>query len=156
MKNLIDKFRIKSLKWKLLFRFIMILVILLAVMGIFQYISMREYLYKTKVQVLQERFHNLDMEALSKENLDNITEDASKEILRNLWDKTMSVAIINSNGEVVGKRCNSETPKDDKDGDDEDKEDDKEDKEDKEDNKDNKDGEDKEDDKDGEYGEYGE
>lgn len=122
MKKLIDKFKIKSLKWQLLFRFIMILFILLAVMGIFQYISMREYLYKTKVQVLQERFHNLDMEALAKENGDNITEDASKEILKNLWDKTMSVAIINNNGEVIGKRCNSETPKDDKDGDDDSKE----------------------------------
>lgn len=118
MKKLISKFKIESLKWQLLFRFIMILFILLVAMGIFQYISMREYLYKTKVQVLQERFHNLDMESLSKENMSNITEDASKEILKNLWDKTMSVAIIDKNGEVVGKRCNSETPKDDKDGDD--------------------------------------
>jgi two-component system OmpR family sensor kinase len=100
----------------------MILFILLVVMGIFQYISMRDYLYKTKMQVLQERFHNLDMEALSKETSENITEDASKEILKNLWDKNMSVAIINKNGEVVGQRCNSETPKDDKDGDDDSKE----------------------------------
>lgn len=122
MKKLIDKFKIKSLKWQLLFRIIMILFILLVVMGIFQYISMRGYLYKTKVQVLQERFHNLDMEALSKENGHNITEDVSKEIMKNLWDKTMSVAIINSSGEVVGKRCNSETPKDDSDGDDDSKE----------------------------------
>lgn len=122
MKKLVDKFKIKSLKWQLLFRFIMILFILLVVMGVFQYISMREYLYKTKIQVLQERFHNLDMEALSKENTDNISEDVSKEILKNLWDKNMSVAIINKYGEVVGQRCNSEIPKDDKDGDDDSKE----------------------------------
>lgn len=122
MKKLLDKFKIKSLKWQLLFRFNMILFILLVVMGIFQYISMREYLYKTKIQVLQERFHNLDMESLSKENTEDITEEASKEILKNLWDKNMSVAIINKYGEVVGKRCNSETPKDDKDGDDDSKE----------------------------------
>lgn len=122
MKKIMDKLKIKSLKWQLLSRFIMILFILLVIMGIFQYISMRDYLYKTKVQVLQERFHNLDMESLSKENTNNITQEASEDILKNLWDKNMSVAIINKDGEVVGQRCNSETPKDDKDGDDDSKE----------------------------------
>lgn len=122
MKILNHKFKIKSLKWQLLFRFIMILFILLVVMGISQYISMREYLYRTKIQVLQERFHNLDMESLSKDNMTNITEDASKEILKNLWDKNMSVAIIDKSGNILGKRCNSDTPKDDKDGDDDSKE----------------------------------
>lgn len=112
MKKLRNKFEIKSLKWQLLFRFIMILFILLVVMGIFQYISMREYLYKTKIQVLQERFHSIDIERLSKENMTYLKEDASKEILKNLWDKSMSVAVINKNGELVDKRCNSEIPKD--------------------------------------------
>jgi len=122
MKILNHKFKIKSLKWQLLFRFIMILFILLVAMEIFQYISMREYLYKTKVQVMQERFHNLDMESLSKENATDITEKASKEILKNLWDKSMSIAIIDKNGKVIGERSNAETPKDDKDGDDDSKE----------------------------------
>ncbi len=66
MKKLIDKFKIKSLKWQLVFRFSMILFILLIAMAIFQYISMREYLYKTKIQVLQERFHSVDLERISK------------------------------------------------------------------------------------------
>jgi two-component system, OmpR family, sensor kinase len=83
---------------------------------------MREYLYKTKIQVLQERFHNLDMESLSKENMTDITEDVSKEILKNLWDKSMSVAIIDKEGNIIGQRSNAETPKDDKDGDDDSKE----------------------------------
>ena len=110
MKRLNHKFKIKSLKWQLLLRFIMILFVLLVAMGIFQYISMREYLYKTKVQVLQERFHNLDMESLSKENMIGITGKSSKEILNKLWDKSMSVAIIDKNGQLVGKRCNSDVP----------------------------------------------
>ena len=122
MKMLKHKFEIKSLKWQLLFRFIIILFILLVAMGIFQYISMRDYLYKTKVQVLQERFHNLDMESLSKEKVTDITEDASKKILKNLWDKSMSVAIIDKEGNIIGERSNAETPKDDKDGDDDSKE----------------------------------
>lgn len=100
----------------------MILFILLVTMGIFQYISMKEYLYKTKVQVLQERFHNIDMGSLSKENMADITESASKEILKKLWDKSMSIAIIDKNGELLFERTNADTPKEDDDGDDDSKE----------------------------------
>src|SRR5471030_3118697 len=99
MKNLKSKLKIKSLKWQLLFRFLMILIILLPTMGIFQYISMKDYLYKTKAQVLHERFHSLDFSSVSKENIKDITESNSQEILKNLWDKSMSVALIDKNGD---------------------------------------------------------
>jgi len=122
MKKLRCNLKIKSLKWQLLFRFFMILIVLLGAMGIFQYISMKEYLYRTKVQVLQERFHNIDMGSLSKENMEDITESASKEILKKLWDKNMSIAIIDKNGELLFERSNVDTPKDDNDGDNDSKE----------------------------------
>lgn len=118
-----NKFRIKSLKWQLLFRFLIILVILLSTMGIFQYISMKEYLYRTKVQVLQQKFHNLDLKCLSKDNIEDITESDSTEILKKLGDKNMSVALINRNGELFFKRGNTNIiPEDDHDGDDDFKE----------------------------------
>ena len=110
MKKLRCKIEIKSLKWQLLFRFLMILIILLATMGIFQYISMKDYLYKTKAQVLHERFHNLDFASVSKENIKDITESDSQEILKNLWDKSMSVAIIDKNGDLLGERSNADIP----------------------------------------------
>ena len=110
MKKLKSKFKIKSLKWQLLFRFFMILIILLPTMGIFQYISMKDYLYKTKAQVLHERFHSLDFGSVSKENTKDITESDSQEILKNLWDKSMSVAIIDKNGDLLGERSNADIP----------------------------------------------
>jgi len=111
MKKLKSKFKIKSLKWQLLFRFLMILIILLPTMGIFQYISMKDYLYKTKAQVLHERFHSLDFASVSKENIKkDITESDSQEILKNLWDKSMSVAIIDKNGDLLGERSNADIP----------------------------------------------
>lgn len=122
MKKLKLDFKIKSLKWQLLFRFCIILIVLLSIMGIFQYISMKDYLYTTKVQVLQERFHNIDMGSLSEENMADISESASKEILKKLWDKSMSIAIIDKNGELLFERGNGDTPKDDNDGDDDSKE----------------------------------
>ncbi|EKQ56550.1 MULTISPECIES: HAMP domain-containing sensor histidine kinase [unclassified Clostridium] len=122
MKKLRNKFKVKSLKWQLLFRFLIILILLLGIMGLFQYISMKNYLYNTKVQVLHERFHNLDFKKMSEENMDDITESDTKEILKNLWDKNMSVALINKNGKLLGERSNIDTPKDDDDGDDDSKE----------------------------------
>ena len=89
----------------------MILIILLPTMGIFQYISMKDYLYKTKAQVLHERFHNLDFSSVPKENIKNgITESDSQKILKNLWDKSMSVAIIDKNGDLLGERSNADIP----------------------------------------------
>ncbi|SFD14953.1 two-component system, OmpR family, sensor kinase [Clostridium uliginosum] len=111
------KLKIKSLKWQLLFRFLMILIILLGAMGIFQYISMKEYLYRTKVQVLQQRFHNLDFGVLSKENIKDITESDSKEILKKLKDKNMSTALIDKNGDLLLEIRNVDAPEDDNDRD---------------------------------------
>lgn len=101
MKNLRDRLEIKSLKWQLLFRFCMILVILLSIMGIFQYISMKEYLYRTKVQVLQQKFHNIDLRYLSEEKLLDSSNHESVEILNKLKDKNMSLAVIDKNGEQI-------------------------------------------------------
>jgi len=110
MKKVRFNIKIKSLKWQLLFRFLMILIVLLGTMGIFQYISMKDYLYKTKAQVLHERFHSLDFSCVSKENIKDITESDSQEILKNLWDKSMSVALIDKNGDLLSERSNADIP----------------------------------------------
>ena len=129
MKKLRNKFKINSLKWQLLFRFLIILIILLSVMGIFQYISMREYLYGSKLQVLQQKFHNLDFKNLSEENIEDIARDDSTEVLKKLEDKHMSIALINKNGEPCLKVRNIDiippaATEDDKDGDDDNKDND--------------------------------
>src|SRR5471030_2670693 len=122
MKKLRFNIKIKSLKWQLLFSFFVILIVLLGAMGIFQYISMKDYLYKTKAQVLHERFHSLDFSSVSKENIKDITESNSQEILKNLWDKSMSVALIDKNGDLLGKRSNADIPKENNDWDSDSKE----------------------------------
>lgn len=122
MMKMKSKFKIKSLKWQLLFRFLMILVILLVTIGVFQYISMREYLYETKSQVLQQKFHTLDLTSLSKENANTITSTNAIKILNKLRDKRMTVSLIDKNGEALIKINNSGAKADDKDGDDDSKE----------------------------------
>ncbi|OPJ62969.1 sensor histidine kinase [Clostridium chromiireducens] len=129
MKKVRNKLKIKSLKWQLLFRFLIILLILLSVMGIFQYISMREYLYGSKLQLLQQKFHELDLKNLSEEDIEDIVEDNPEEVLKRLEDKHMSIALINKSGEPFLKIRNtdiihSSISEDDDDGDDDSKDDD--------------------------------
>lgn len=124
MIKLKSRFKIKSLKWQLLFRFLIILTILLITMGVSQYISMRGYLYQTKRQVLQQRFHNLDFNTLSKENVETITQKHLMEVSNELKDKNISISLIDKNGEVLIKVPNIKNmiAKDDNDGDDDSKE----------------------------------
>lgn len=129
MKRLKSKFKIKSLKWQLLFRFLIILTILLVTMGIFQYISMKEYLCGSKLQVLQQKFHELDLKNLSEESMEDIAGDDSAEVLKKLEDKHISIALINNNGEPLLKVKNTDiispaATEDDKDGDDDNKDND--------------------------------
>lgn len=119
MKKLMKKIRIKSLKWQLLVSFLLILIILLISMGIFEYISMKEYLYTTKTQLLQQKFHNLNLSDLSKDNIIDIAQTDPTEILNKLIDKHMSMAMIDKNGELLVKIRNvDDMPKEDNDGDD--------------------------------------
>ena len=64
------------------------------------------------------------MSTLSKENIDDITKNDSKEILKKLRDKSMSIAIIDKNGESLVKVTNTDNvvEEDDNDGDDDSKE----------------------------------
>jgi two-component system OmpR family sensor kinase len=80
---------------------------------------MKNYLYETKRQVLQLKFHSLDLNALSKTNMENIDEKSLDNILKTLRDKNMSIAMINKNGEILIKRTNTDSiiKEDDKDGD---------------------------------------
>ncbi|WP_459480308.1 sensor histidine kinase [Clostridium saccharoperbutylacetonicum] len=117
MSRLKDKLKVKSLKWQILLGFLIILVILLVTMGIFQYISMKEYLYEDKRQVLQQRFHNLDFNKLSKENLDTITKTEAMEVLNKVASKNIRASLINKNGELAYSNSERIIKKDDNDGD---------------------------------------
>ncbi len=122
MMNLKSRLKIKSLKWQLLFRFFVILIVLLISMGIFQYIDMEHYLYETKREVLQQRFHSLDfIDMASKEDVDTMEEKDAMQILNNLASKNMRTALINKNGEVLFNNNDGLIPKDDNDGDDDSK-----------------------------------
>lgn len=125
MKKLKYMLKIKSLQWQLLFRFFIILIVLLIAMGIFQYISMKNYLCETKRQVLEQKLHNLDFNTLSKQNIEAMSDEDVKDIYKKLRDKNMSIALISKDGEMLAEKTNSDNlikDDDDDDGDDDSKE----------------------------------
>ena len=64
MRKIRARFKTKSLKWQLLFRWSLILTLLLIIMGISQYFITRSYLLSGKNQVLEARLHDLDKDDL--------------------------------------------------------------------------------------------
>lgn len=108
MKNLKFIKKPKSLRWQLLLGFVSILSILLIIMGVSQYASMKEYLYKTKIQVLQQKFHIIDLKSLSEKQISDIITKSSLEDLKKLSDKNVSVAIIDKDGNTLNEIKNTE------------------------------------------------
>ena len=60
MRKIRDVFKTKSLKWQLLLRWSLMLMLLLIIMGTSQYFITRSYLFSAKNQVLEARLHDLD------------------------------------------------------------------------------------------------
>ncbi|PRR82804.1 sensor histidine kinase [Clostridium vincentii] len=102
MNKLRKKFKIKSLQWQLILGFFVILVILLSIMGISQYKNLKKYLYTSRVESLQVKFHSINMDEFLQEELNN-TESNSISVLNGLSDRDTSVAFIDKNGQVEYK-----------------------------------------------------
>lgn len=115
MKKLKNILKINSLKYQLLSRFFLILILLLIIIGILQYITMKEYLYGGKEQVLDARFHNLDEHKLQKiQSTEEVIEE-SNDLLDETVDSNMSGAIIDINGNIItsmSKGPNNRKPND--------------------------------------------
>jgi two-component system, OmpR family, sensor kinase len=101
MKKIVNIFKTKSLKWELLFRSFLILILLLLIMGISQYLIMEHYLYQSKEQILDFRLDNIDKNIIEKiQSKQDFMENASS-IISNIIDRNISIAIIGTDGNVI-------------------------------------------------------
>lgn len=97
---MIKKIKSRSLKWQLISRLFLILIVLLICMEIFQYETMRQYLYASQEQILDAHFHNMKLTK-------NITSsqqaaESAKTILNLTVDNNMGGAVIDSGGNIIG------------------------------------------------------
>lgn len=97
-KNLLNT---KSLQWKLLSRFFLMLMVLLLIMETYQYLTMKQYLYKSKEQVLDARFHNAEISNLQQIQTPEAVVKNASSIIDSVIDSNMSAAIIDGHGNRI-------------------------------------------------------
>ncbi len=102
IKNIINRLKIKSLKWQLLIRSLLILIALLIIMGTSQHYIMKRYLINSKSQLLEASFKNIDQNSLAGISSSEILYNNVELIIEILSDKNTSIVIINNKGEIIG------------------------------------------------------
>ena len=91
----------KSLQWQIMSRFFLILTALFLAFGVYQYISMSNYLYSNKSGALELRFHNINLQAIGHISSNADIKKNSAIIIKNLSEVNSSVSIIDNNGNVI-------------------------------------------------------
>jgi two-component system OmpR family sensor kinase len=81
-------------------------------MEIYQYLTIKQYLYKSKEQVLEARIHNVDIHTLQQIQGQGEVSENAKYIAEKMIDSNISVAIIDKNGNrIIGISKPSEMDK---------------------------------------------
>lgn len=96
--------RANSLRWQLVKRFLAILLLLLITMEIFQYFTMKSYLYSSKEQILDARFHNLDTDTFKGINSYQGLLQNSPQLINAVIDENVNAAVIDINGNRIDGR----------------------------------------------------
>lgn len=101
MKKLKNLLKTNSLRWQLLSRFFLILILLLVIIEVLQYVTMKEYLYNSKEQVLDSRFHNVDPNKLQQIQTEKAVMENANSLINKTIDSNMSAAVIDMNGNCI-------------------------------------------------------
>jgi two-component system OmpR family sensor kinase len=101
IKKVSDKLKLKSLRWQLLSRFFIILIVLLLIMGVTQYITTKNSLCRSRAETLSAKFHDIDLKALMFITTPKAIKENSSFIVDKLVDIHISVAVIDKNGDTL-------------------------------------------------------
>lgn len=103
MKKLLNIFRIRSLKLQLLLGCISILMFSLIIMEISQYLVMKQNLYNSRMQLLESRFHNINLDTLTKIQSPKYVREQSSYLIKSVIGSGVDVAIIDQEGKVIAQ-----------------------------------------------------
>lgn len=104
MRGIKEFLRAKSLKWQILLRSFLVLIVLLIILGTSQYVIMKRYLYNNKVQLLESQMNNIDDDWLKELKSQKSLIDNATHIIKVIIDPTTSVVIIDRNGKLLAQR----------------------------------------------------
>lgn len=101
IKKIVNKLNFKSLQWQLLSRFFLILIILLVIMGLSQYITTKNYLCRSKAEILSSRFHDINLKSLTNIQTQEAIKESASSIINKLFNVNINVSIIDKNGDTL-------------------------------------------------------
>lgn len=90
-----------SIQKQLLVRYLILLVVLLFVLSTYQYVSMKNYLYKDKAKDLYSRFSNIDRDQVMGIKDDSDIKKNTEFFLKQISDTDVCVIVINSEGNEI-------------------------------------------------------
>lgn len=111
MKKVRSLIKPNSLRWQLIERFILILVFLLVIMQVFQYTSTKQSLYSSKEQILDARFHNIEVNTYKQIKTTELVKNSS-EIIDKTIDENMCAAVIDVSGKQIVSRTKMQNSSD--------------------------------------------
>lgn len=97
----LNKLKIKSLQWQILSRFFLILLLLLVILGVSQYITTKNYLSRSKAEILSLQFHKTDLKSLSSLITTESIKQEAPALIEKLSDININVSIIGEYGTVL-------------------------------------------------------
>lgn len=93
----------KSLQSLLIYRLFLVLVMVLIGLGTYQYSSMKQYLVKSKIELLDSRFKNVEKEVVLATNNNEMLVQNMEYILNVVSGEDICVAVINEEGKIIGE-----------------------------------------------------
>lgn len=93
-----------SIKRSLIIGFSLLILVLITMLGIYQYFSMKDYLYKNKIEYLDSRFKNIDKEIIIGCTNEELIKNQSEYILNEISGEEICVAIIDWEGNIIDSK----------------------------------------------------
>lgn len=95
------QFKIASLKNQLLVGIFSVIIILIALLEISQYYSLKNNLYANKLQLLESRLHNVGIDKLKQLNNQDSLNKNAESLIDSMIDLDVGISIIDSKGELL-------------------------------------------------------
>lgn len=100
MKGFVAKFRPRSLRGQLLARVFLIILFSLLFIEVFQYITLKNYLYSGEEQLLKAHLHNVDFDDLKNHGPENMIKENAVYFVEKMGDVNVSVSVIDNKGNI--------------------------------------------------------
>lgn len=97
-------YQARSIQSQLLYRLLIGVIIMLTVLGVYQYSNMKTSLYASKVELLDSRFKNINKKVIVGTTTHTLLQQNMEYILNQISGEEIGVAVMNQEGEMIAAK----------------------------------------------------